>query len=100
MGWNVTQKLIRSQRAEEAKRAGREIGIYIDQTLTQDATGTLVMLELEANGSGSCPHRRFRTIVNSMGQQLLDSGHAVDGSWYLDHEIRTTGLSLAVSCSA
>jgi aconitate hydratase len=29
---------------------GREIGIRIDQTLTQDATGTLVMLELEAMG--------------------------------------------------
>ena len=31
-------------------RAGREIGIRIDQTLSQDATGTLVMLELEAMG--------------------------------------------------
>ena len=30
--------------------AGQEIGIRIDQTLTQDATGTLVMLELEAMG--------------------------------------------------
>jgi len=29
---------------------GQEIGIHIDQTLTQDATGTLVMLELEAMG--------------------------------------------------
>ena len=29
---------------------GREIGIRIDQTLTQDATGTMVMLELEAMG--------------------------------------------------
>lgn len=31
-------------------KAGREIGLRIDQTLTQDATGTLVMLELEAMG--------------------------------------------------
>jgi aconitate hydratase len=30
--------------------AGQEIGVRIDQTLTQDATGTLVMLELEAMG--------------------------------------------------
>lgn len=29
-------------------RAGQEIGLKIDQILTQDATGTLVMLELEA----------------------------------------------------
>jgi len=31
-------------------KSGEEIGIRIDQTLTQDATGTLVMLELEAMG--------------------------------------------------
>lgn len=31
-------------------QSGREIGIRIDQTLTQDATGTLVMLELESMG--------------------------------------------------
>ena len=50
MGWNVAQKLIRSHLAEGEMLPGREIGIRIDQTLTQDATGTLVMLELEAMG--------------------------------------------------
>src|SRR4026208_643346 len=48
MGWNVTQKLIRSHLLEGEMLPGTEIGIRIDQTLTQDATGTLVMLELEA----------------------------------------------------
>src|SRR5881628_3937077 len=48
MGLNVTQKLIHSHLAEGEMLPGREIGIRIDQTLTQDATGTLVMLELEA----------------------------------------------------
>lgn len=47
---NVTQKLIGSHVSEGAMRAGKEIAIRIDQTLTQDATGTLVMLELEAMG--------------------------------------------------
>jgi aconitate hydratase len=50
MGWNVAQKLIRSHLVEGEMLPGREIGIRIDQTLTQDATGTLVMLELEAMG--------------------------------------------------
>src|SRR5579863_1182795 len=50
MGLNVTQKLIRSHLAEGVMLPGREISIHIDQTLTQDATGTLVMLELEAMG--------------------------------------------------
>jgi aconitate hydratase len=45
---NVAQKLIESHLASGATEPGAEIGIRIDQTLTQDATGTLVMLELEA----------------------------------------------------
>jgi aconitate hydratase len=45
---NVTQKLIKSHLIEGEMTPGSEIGIKIDQTLTQDATGTLVMLELEA----------------------------------------------------
>lgn len=48
MGKNVTQKLIESHLVEGQMKAGEEIGIKIDQTLTQDATGTVVMLELEA----------------------------------------------------
>jgi aconitate hydratase len=48
MNLNVTQKLIQSHLLTGALKPGEEIGIKIDQTLTQDATGTLVMLELEA----------------------------------------------------
>jgi predicted aconitate hydratase len=48
MGQNVAQKIIRSHLVEGEMIPGEEIGIRIDQTLTQDATGTLVMLELEA----------------------------------------------------
>jgi len=47
---NVTQKLIKSHLVDGELKPGSEIGIKIDQTLTQDATGTLVMLELEAMG--------------------------------------------------
>ncbi|MGN8224033.1 aconitate hydratase [Gracilimonas sp. BCB1] len=45
---NVTQKLIQSHLVEGEMVPGEEIGLKIDQTLTQDATGTMVMLELEA----------------------------------------------------
>jgi len=45
---NVSQKLIRSHLKDGEMVPGKEIGIKIDQTLTQDATGTLVMLELES----------------------------------------------------
>jgi aconitate hydratase len=50
---NVTQKLIESHLVEgtlDDFEPGDEIGLKIDQTLTQDATGTMVMLELEAMG--------------------------------------------------
>ncbi|MFP3949214.1 MAG: aconitase family protein, partial [Longimicrobiales bacterium] len=50
MTMNVTQKLISDHLLEGEMTPGEEIGIRIDQTLTQDATGTLVMLELEAMG--------------------------------------------------
>ena len=51
MGYNVSEKLIDDHLIDgsvEDYEAGDEIQLRMDQTLTQDATGTLVMLELEA----------------------------------------------------
>ena len=45
---NLTQKLIKTHLVDGQMTPGEEIGLKIDQTLCQDATGTLVMLELEA----------------------------------------------------
>jgi len=45
---NLTQKLIASHLVSGDMTPGEAIGLTIDQTLTQDATGTMVMLELEA----------------------------------------------------
>jgi len=45
---NVSQKLINSHLISGEMKPGNEIGLKIDQVLLQDATGTLVMLELEA----------------------------------------------------
>ncbi len=50
MGMNVTQKLISSHLVSGKMVPGEEIAIRIDHTLTQDATGTLVYLEVEAMG--------------------------------------------------
>src|SRR5665213_619762 len=47
---NVAQKLIQSHLLEGEMIPGKEIALKIHQTLCQDATGTLVMLELEAMG--------------------------------------------------
>ncbi len=50
MGKNITQKIIANHLLEGAMVPGQEIGLRIDQTLTQDATGTMVMLEFESMG--------------------------------------------------
>ncbi|HEY3751431.1 MAG TPA: aconitase family protein, partial [Pseudonocardiaceae bacterium] len=50
MGKTVAATLIESHLVEGDMTPGGEIALAIDQTLTQDATGTLVMQELEALG--------------------------------------------------
>ena len=53
MGKNVAEKLIESHLADgnlDGVEVGEEIELEMDQTLTQDATGTMVMLEFEAMG--------------------------------------------------
>ncbi len=47
-GLNVSQMLIREHLIDGELNTGEEIALKIDQTLTQDATGTMVMLEFEA----------------------------------------------------
>jgi predicted aconitate hydratase len=48
MALNLTQKLIESHRVSGGGEVGAPLALRIDQTLTQDATGTLAMLSLEA----------------------------------------------------
>ena len=50
MGLTLAQKLIKAHLVEGEMVPGKEIGLRIDQTLTQDATGTMAYLEFEAMG--------------------------------------------------
>lgn len=50
MGLNVAQKLIKSHLVKGNMVKGQEIAIRIDQTLTQDSTGTMAYLQFEAMG--------------------------------------------------
>ena len=70
MAYNVTQKLISSHLLSGEMTPGTEIGLRIDQTLTQDATGTLVMLELEALG---LDRARTEVSVQYVDHNLLQS---------------------------
>ena len=48
MGYTIAEKIIKNHLLEGEMIRGSEIGIRIDQTLTQDATGTMAYLQLEA----------------------------------------------------
>ncbi len=50
MGLTLTEKIIKEHLIEGEMTPGKPIGIRIDQTLTQDATGTMAYLEFEATG--------------------------------------------------
>ena len=50
MGKNIVQKILDAHLISGIPEAGREVGIRIDQTLTQDATGTMAYLQFEALG--------------------------------------------------
>ena len=92
MGQNVAQKLIGSHLADGEMTAGSEIGLRIDQTLTQDATGTMVMLELEALGLDRVrteasvqyvDHNLLQTDERNMADHLfLRSACQRFGLWY------------------
>lgn len=50
MGKTLTEKILSSHLREGVLETGKPIGILIDQTLTQDATGTMAYLQFEAMG--------------------------------------------------
>ena len=69
---------------------GREIGIRIDQTLTQDATGTMVMLELEAMG---LDHVRTELSAQYVDHNLLQADFRnADDHLFLHSACRRFGL--------
>lgn len=48
MGLSLTRKILQEHLQSGSLEAGRQVGIHIDQTLTQDATGTMVYLQFES----------------------------------------------------
>ena len=49
---NLTQKILNAHLVSGKPAAGEEVSIRIDQTLTQDSTGTMAYLQFEAMGIG------------------------------------------------
>jgi aconitate hydratase len=87
---NVTQKLIENHLVEGDMIAGQEIALKIDQTLTQDATGTMVMLELEAM---ALDRARTEVSVQYVDHNLLETDFKnADDHLFLQSACRRFGL--------
>ncbi|MFQ5882573.1 MAG: aconitate hydratase [Candidatus Methylomirabilales bacterium] len=71
MAQNLTQKIIGRHLVAGRVFPGEEIGIRIDQTLTQDATGTLAFLQFEALGLSRV---RTKVSVSYVDHNTLQSG--------------------------
>ncbi|MBQ2890188.1 MAG: aconitate hydratase [Clostridia bacterium] len=71
MGLTLTEKILNAHIVDGEAVRGSEIGIRIDQTLTQDATGTMAYLEFEAMG---IPRVRTEKSVAYIDHNTLQSG--------------------------
>lgn len=71
MGQNIVQKIISSHLVSGRMNAGEEIAIKIDQTLTQDATGTMAYLQFEAMG---IPKVKTELSVSYVDHNTLQTG--------------------------
>ncbi|MFC6604238.1 hypothetical protein ACFQDF_26140 [Ectobacillus funiculus] len=71
MKQNITRKVLQSHLIEGKMVAGEEISIKIDQTLTQDATGTMAYLSFEALG---LPKVRTEVSVSYVDHNTLQAG--------------------------
>ena len=71
MGLTIAQKIIKAHLVEGDMTPGSEVALRIDQTLTQDATGTMAYLEFEAIG---IPRVRTKLSVAYIDHNTLQSG--------------------------
>ena len=71
MGQTLAQKIIAAHLVDGEMHPGCEVGLRIDQTLTQDATGTMAYLEFEAMG---LPRVRTELSVAYVDHNTLQSG--------------------------
>ncbi len=71
MGYTIAQKIIKEHLLSGEMKVGSDIGLKIDQTLTQDATGTMAYLEFEAIG---VPRVKTEKSVAYIDHNTLQTG--------------------------
>ncbi len=90
MGLTIAQKIIKEHLISGEMVVGNEIALRIDQTLTQDATGTMAYLEFEAIG---IPRVRTKLSVAYIDHNTLQSGFEnADDHRYIQSVAKKFGL--------
>jgi len=90
MAYGVAYQILRDHLVSGELKPGTEIGISIDQTLTQDATGTMAYLQFEATG---VPRVRTKLSVSYVDHNTLQTGpENADDHLFLQSTARKFGL--------
>ncbi|MCM8814238.1 MAG: aconitate hydratase, partial [Candidatus Omnitrophica bacterium] len=93
MGLNLTYKILAEHLISGMLQPGREIGIRIDQTLTQDATGTMAYLQFEAMGLAGV---KTEVSVSYVDHSTLQMGFEnADDHRYLQTVARRYGIAFS-----
>lgn len=93
MGLNLAQKIIKAHLVSGEMIKGTEVGLRIDQTLTQDATGTMAYLEFESMG---IPRVRTELSVAYVDHNMLQSGYEnADDHRYIQSVAHKYGLKFS-----
>ena len=66
MGMTIAQKILKAHLVDGEMALGQEIGLKIDQTLTQDATGTMAYLQFEAMGVDQVKTERSVAYIDTI----------------------------------
>ena len=110
MGDNLVYKVLKNHLLEGNIEVGKEIGIKIDRTLTQDSTGTMAYLQLEAMGidrvktkksvafidhnmlqqgfENADDHKFIQTVASKYGVYFSRPGNGICHSWRYSYRIR------------
>ena len=93
MGLTIAQKIIKEHMVSGSMEPGAEVALRIDQTLTQDATGTMAYLEFETMG---IPRVRTELSVAYIDHNTLQSGFEnADDHRFIQSAARKYGLKFS-----
>ncbi|HEY5557265.1 aconitate hydratase [Acetobacterium sp.] len=90
MGYTLTEKIIKAHLVVGEMVKGQEIGIKIDQTLTQDSTGTMAYLQFEAMG---VPRVKTKKSLAYIDHNMLQEGpENMDDHLYIQSVAKKHGI--------